>query len=195
MEYNTEQINHLIRNRRSLYPQTFNGETIPKAIVETILENANWAPTHGITQPWDFTVFEEAGLKKLADFQAALYKETTPVEDFSAMKYEKLQTNPLLCSHVISIGMKRSQSGKIPEIEEIEAVACAVQNMYLTCTAHGIGAYWGSGGITYLDEAKPFFGLEQQDKLLGFFFMGYPKIAWPQGKRQPIQDRVKWITN
>ncbi len=195
MEYNTEQINHLIRNRRSLYPQTFNGEIIPQSIIENILENANWAPTHGLTQPWHFTVFEGVGLKKLADFQAELYKKLTPSDQFSDLKYEKLITNPLLCSHIISIGMKRSENGKIPEIEEIEAVACAVQNMYLTCTAYGIGAYWGSGGITYMDEAKPFFDLEEDDKLLGFFFMGYPKIAWPEGKRKPIQDRVKWVNN
>lgn len=195
MEYNIEQINHLIKNRRSLYPQTFNGELIQKSIIETILENANWAPTHGLTQPWDFTIFEGEGLKKLAEFQAALYKKNTPAELFSELKYEKLKTNPVQCSHVISIGMKRSENGRIPEIEEIEAVACAVQNMYLTCTAHKIGAYWGSGGITYMEEAKPFFGLGDNDKLLGFFFMGYPKIAWPEGKRKPIQDRVKWVTN
>lgn len=193
MDYNIEQINHLIRNRRSLYPQNFSEEIIPRKIIEEILENANWAPTHGLTQPWHFTIFHGEGLQKLAEFQAELYKNATSPELFLEAKYNKLITNPTQCSHVIAIGMKRDTRGKIPEIEEIESVACAVQNMHLTCTAYGIGAYWGSGGVTYLEEAKPFFGLEPQDKLLGFFFMGYPKIEWPKGRRTPISEKTTWV--
>lgn len=137
-------------------------------------------------------MFTGDGLKSLANFQSELYREKSG-DNFDQNKFDKLALKPTQCSHVISIGMKRQIKGKIPEIEEVEAVACAVQNMYLSATTYGIGAYWGSGGITYLEEAKPFFGLEAEDKLLGFFFMGYPRIAWPQnGKRKPIQDKVVW---
>ena len=72
-------------------------------------------------------------------------------------------------------------------------MACAVQNMYLTATAYGVGCYWGSGGITYLDEAKSFFGLGEKDKLLGFLYLGIPKTKWPEGKRKPIEDKVTWV--
>ena len=94
-------------------------------------------------------------------------------------------------AYVISIGVKKT--GKVPEIEDIEAVACAVQNMYLTTRAYGIGAYWGSGGVTYLQEANAFFDLGEEDTLLGFFFMGYPSIEFPKGHRKPILDQVTWV--
>ncbi|MFX6331091.1 hypothetical protein ABTF76_22820, partial [Acinetobacter baumannii] len=68
----------------------------------------------------------------------------------------KMQTQPLMASHIISIGMKRNEAQCIPEIEEIEAVACAVQNIYLSVSAYGLGGYWTSGGITYIDKAKTF---------------------------------------
>lgn len=186
--------NKLMRSRRSIYPEQFDDRTIPDTIIEQLLENANWAPTHGLTQPWYFTVFTGNGLRKLADFQAGLYKTSTPEASFSEQKYEKLLTNPTRCSHVISIGMKRQPAKKIPEIEEVEAVACAVQNMYLTATAYGIGCYWGSGGITYQEAAKTFFDLGADDRLLGFLFLGYPKDGFtpPPGFRKPISDRVRW---
>ena len=107
--------------------------------------------------------------------------------------YKKLRGKPLLASHVISIGMKRDELQRVPEIEEIEAVACAVQNMSLTASAYGLGCYWGSGGITYVDGAKEFFGLEAKDKLLGFLFIGVPKKI-PDGRRESLDDKVKWIT-
>lgn len=195
MIFDINIVNQLIRSRRSLYPQTFNGEIIPQEIISTILENANWAPTHGLTEPWRFNIFHGDGLKKLADFQSSCYKEYTPENAFKQHKYEGLKTKPLQCSHVISIGMHRQESGKIPEIEEIEATACAVQNMYLTATAYGLGCYWGSGGVTYFEAAKPFFNLRPQDKLLGFFHLGYPKIAWPEGRRTPIDEKITWVNS
>jgi nitroreductase len=88
--------------------------------------------------------------------------------------------------------MKRQETKKIAEIEEIESVACAVQNMMLTATAYGVVAFWGSGGITYMEEAKPFFGLEADDKLLGYLYLGYPSVEIPDIQRKAIEEKVKW---
>ncbi|GAB4130180.1 MAG: hypothetical protein OHK0045_20350 [Raineya sp.] len=185
-------INQLIQTRRSVYPEQFDSSRrIDDAIVWQLLENANYAPTHKKTEPWRFVVFTGEGLKKLADFQASLYKQKNEGDKFSESTYRKLSENPLKASHIIAIGMKRHP--QVPEIEEIEAVACAVQNIYLSATAYGIGGYWGSGGITYYPEAKEFFGLGEEDKLLGFFYLGH--IAKPSPERIPksIQEKVTWI--
>lgn len=192
--YDIEEINRLIRNRRSIYPNMFSGERIDDKIISQLLENANWAPTHGLTEPWRFTVFSGEGLKKLAEFQSDLYrKKTTEDGTFDQIKFDKLLNKPLLASHIIAIGMKRTIGSKIPEIEEVEAVACAVQNMYLTAAAYGVGCYWGSGGVTYFDEARHFFGLGDEDKLLGFMYLGLPKTKWPSGKRKSIDEKVTWV--
>lgn len=191
--YPTDAINELIRNRRSVFPNQFSGEIIPDELIRQILENANWAPNHGKTEPWRFFVFKGEGLKSLAKFQSELYREVTPEAEFQQAKFDKLARNPMLASHVIAIAMKRQESGKIPEIEEVEAVACAVQNIYLTATAYGLGGYWGSGGVTYLEEAKEFFGLSADDKLLGFFYLGIPKQAPAEGHREPWENKVTWI--
>ncbi|MFP4505181.1 MAG: nitroreductase [Cyclobacteriaceae bacterium] len=190
-----EQANALIRKRRSIYPAIYSGDKVDDKIIEQMLENANWAPTHALTEPWRFTVFSGEGLKKLADFQSELYKKvSTATGNFDEKKYHKLQENPLLCSHIMAIGMQRDPKEKVPEIEEIEATACAVQNMYLTAAAYGVGCYWGSGGITYMEEAKAFFDLGPEDKLLGFLYIGMPKEGkWPEGRRKPIQEKVRWV--
>ena len=40
--------------------------------------------------------------------------------------------------------MQRDPGERIPEWEELASVACAVQNMWLSATSYGIGAYWSS---------------------------------------------------
>lgn len=195
MNLSVEETNHLLRNRRSIYPAMYSDVPVDDAIIKTMLENANWAPTHKLTEPWRFVVFKGEGLKKLAVFQSELYKTlASQAGNFDESKFEKLATKPLLASHIIAIGMKRDPKAYVPEIEEISAVACAVQNMYLTAAAHGIGCYWGSGGITYKEEAKSFFGLGTEDKLLGFLYIGNLKTdKWPVGKRKPIEEKVSWV--
>lgn len=192
--FNVDEVNRLIKNRRSVFTNMFTGEKVEDGIVHQMLENANWAPTHALTEPWRFRVFTGEGLQKLADFQAGLYKsKTESLGTFNEKSYHKLLEKPLECSHIISIGMQRDPKGKVPEVEEIESVACAVQNMYLTATAYGIGCYWGTGGVTYFPEAKEYFGLGEQDKLLGFLYIGIPAKVPSTGKRTAIEEKVSWI--
>jgi len=194
MDFNTEYINKVIQSRRSVFQQQYSGEPINDLIVNQILINANCAPTHKLTEPWRFIVFTGAGLKKLADFQGELYKKLTKDDgSYKEDRYQGLLTKPMMSSHIIAIGMKRDEKKSIPEVEEIGAVFCAIQNMYLTATAYGIGAYLSTGGITYFEEAKEFFGLSREDKLLGFFHLGMLKSSPPEGKRKPVEEKTRWV--
>ena len=170
-------------------------DPVDDSIITELLENANWAPTHKLTEPWRFVVFSGEGLKKLADFQSNLYKERSEkAGNFKEATYIKFKENPLKASHIIAIGMKRDLRANLPEMEEIAAVSMAVQNMYLTASARGLAAYWGTGGPTFWPEAKPYFGLEEDDLLMGFFYVAKPASdRWPEGKRKPISEKVTWI--
>lgn len=190
----TEELNQLIKTRRSTKPRLFNGKKIDDAIIWQILENANWAPTHGLTQPWRYRVFSESGLIQLAEFQADLYSQLTDPEKFKPEKYARMKSNILKSSHIIVICMERQKSEKIPEIEEIEAVACSVQNMALTAAAYEICSFWGSGGVTYTPELKEFLGLGEKDRCLGYLYLGYSDNPTTTSRRNSIQENVIWIT-
>lgn len=190
MEYNAGEFNRLARSRRSVFPKQFEpGAKVPDNIIREALENASWAPTHKLTEPWHFVVFTGEGLKKLAEYQGETYKARSG-ENFKQDVYLKFQQQPLLASHIIALGMKRNAS--VPEIEEIAAVSCAVQNIYLSITAYGYGGYWTTGGVTNYPEAKPFFGLGEADKLLGFFYVGVVAVPSAPGKRTPVAEKIDW---
>ena len=190
-----EYFNHLVRSRRSVFPEQYEeGKKVDDDIIKEILINATWAPNHGQAEPWHFTVFTGEGLKKLASYQSELYKQEAG-DNFKEATYKKLQERPLKASHVIAIGMKRTTVKNIPEVEDIAAVACSVQNMYLSLTAYGLGGYWTTGGITYNVKAKPFFGLGENDRLMGFFYVGHIAVPSPAAKRSPLDQKVSWVIN
>ncbi len=186
--------NALIRRRRSIKPADMDPRPVERVHLAAILENANWAPTHGRTEPWRFTVFTGDARERLAGFLQALYREKTPKEEFRDDKFEKLGASPLQAPVAILVGMKRQDIEKIPAIEEVEAVACAVQNMHLTACAIGIGGFWSTPPIVYTPEMAQFMGLGPQDQCLGLFYLGWPRDdAWPEGQRNPMSEKVTWL--
>ena len=193
MRYNLSEIKAVIEDRRSIRPEFFSSRKVHKEIVMELLDAAKWAPTHRYTQPWNFKVFMGDGIAKLSEFQSELYKKEKG-DEFKQEKYDKLRARPLMATAIIGICMKRDEAERDPETEELASVSMAVQNMMLLAGAHGIGAFWASGGVTYWPETKEFMGLGEKDKFLGFLYLGYPKEGWPRKtRRKPQEYYTDWI--
>ena len=166
-------VTEAIRSRRNIKPELFNGKIISEEDIQALLELANWAPNHGRTEPWRFFVFDKSALPEFAAVQEDVYRNFIPREKFNEEKAQKFGQRTEKVSHVIVIASARGNNPNIPVIEEIQATAIAVQNMWLGATEKGIAMYWGSGGPTYLPEFKEPFGLGEEDQILGFLYLGY----------------------
>lgn len=190
MTLSLEVLNEVIRNRRSIFPPSYTGEEISMQEIEMILENANYAPTHRLTEPWRFTIFRGNGLHKLADFLGETYRNQTSPENFSEAKYDGTRQKALRSAAVIAINMELHPE-KVPEWEELAAVACAVQNMWLTASALKIGSYWSTPGN--LHQLGAFLELKPNEKCVGLFYMGRFDGATKPAVRKPIGDKLTWI--
>jgi nitroreductase len=193
MKYNLSEITALIKDRRTIYPEFYSDRKVHQEQIELLLNNAIWAPTHGMTQPWRFKVFMEEGKTKLGEFLRELYLSTVPKDQQKEIKLNRMTDRPARAGAVIAVCMERQKEEIIPEIEEIEAVACAIQNMYLTCTAYGLGGFWATPKLIYTPQMNAFLGLGEKDKCLGLFYVGYPMNEWPKGQRKPIEYLTEWI--
>lgn len=190
MEEEVKILSDIIRRRRSVFPLSYTEEEIPVAVIKQILESANYAPTHKLTEPWRFIVFRNEGKLKLGMELAKLYQETTPENQFLRKKYDSIIEKVSQASCVIALNVKLN-GDKVPEWEELAALACAVQNMALTAEALKVGAYWSSPGM--IADLKDYLNLGETEKCFGLFYMGYhhekPRVA----NRTPIEDKIKWV--
>src|SRR5690606_14981075 len=131
-----EEIERVLKNRRSIFPNNYIDRPIEKELLLRLLECANQAPTHKLTQPWRFKVFRGKGLKKLSLELAEQYRNITPADAFLQKKSDSIRQKVIDSGAVIAICIH--ESGTVPVWEEVAAVACAVQNMWLAASVEGI---------------------------------------------------------
>ena len=187
-----EIIANIIKNRRSIKPVKMNGKKIPDEQVRELLKLANWAPTHGRTEPWRFIVYSGNKVKEFCHQHAELYKTHTPKEKFEQANYDKQMHNGDLASHIIIAIMQKGDSPKIPALEEIAATAIAIQNILLGATAAGIASFWSTGGMVHHPVMKDFLQLNKEDIVMSLLYLGYPDEQM-EGKRQTeIEEKVVW---
>jgi hypothetical protein len=127
------QLSALIRHRRSIKPVdmdvvTNGGSCVADAGARRCDLGAN-AWIDGAVEV--HVVHQGAARQRLAEEMQRIYRETTPANEFREDKMKKMGENPLLSPVVIACVMERRGGTKIPEIEEIEAVACALQNLHV----------------------------------------------------------------
>ncbi len=185
-------ITDIIKSRRSIFPPMYTGDKVSDDVIWEILDNANWAPTHKMTQPWRFIVIPQEKISDWVDYAAEWYRRYTPEDKFSEVKHTKIKTKPLKASHIIAIIMSRDKEKRVPKWEEKAAVACAVQNMYLTITAMDLGGYWSTP--TYALGADEYFDLKSRERCLGLFYIGVPQEDIDlSSKRDDIRSKVTWL--
>lgn len=161
-------LKEIIEQRRSIFPKDYTETAISQDIIDEILNSATLAPNHKRTKPWRFKTFKGAEKAALASEMQDIYKASQPENLFLEKKYNDIGFKINKADTVISIVV--NFSGMVPEWEEIAAVSMAVQNMYLTCTANGIGCYWSSPKI--VDQLKSALAIEENQKCLGLFYIG-----------------------
>lgn len=188
---NPNELFEIIKSRRAVFPAQYSQEEITDSELNQILESANWAPNHKKTEPWRFKVIQDRAKKRFAEFMAQKYMDNTPSENQSERK--KLDIiDKCNQSHTIVL-IHQKTSGLLPEWEELAATSMAVQNMWLMCTALGIGAYWSSPStILQMHEFLP---MEENENCIGIFYMGKLKGELLEGIRKPMTDKIQLIQN
>ena len=192
MRFNLSEITEVIQDRRTIFPEQFSERKVAREIVENLIRNATWAPNHGKTQPWRFTVFSGESRNQLKELFAQLYKETTPPEIFLEAKQARFQKRVMASSAILICWMKRDENEKISRDDELLAVGCAIQNLMLSGTAYGIGSFWSTAKFIQHEQLKNLIGMGEKDETVGIIYLGYPKEEWPKAHRKPIEYVSDW---
>jgi nitroreductase len=182
------------RTRRTVKPALMDGgREIAHELLVEILEDAHWAPTHGLTQPWRFHVFTGEGRARLADSLQSLYDLTTPEGEIRPEKRAKLRDNLLRAPVGIAVSALTESGGKISRLDELCATACAVQNILLSAHQRGVASFWSTPPVACREEFTRWLGLDSKYTSLGLVFLGYPGgDAAPVSTRVPLEERVSF---
>jgi nitroreductase len=161
-----------IESRASALKLTEPGPT--RAHLEQIMRAGMRAPDHGRLRPWRFVVIEGAAREKLGNEMARLSLAKFPQ---STPEQQDGERRKALRAPTIVVVAARTTAGKIPEIEQLGAVAAGVENMILVAQALGYGVMWKTGAPAYDAQTKTMLGLTAQDHIVAFLYLGTTALA------------------
>jgi nitroreductase len=166
-------------------------DPVPHKLIERLLEAAVQAPNHHKVRPWRFIVIAGQARNRLGDAMAQAMKQHAPETMEQALEVERAR--PLRAPVLIAVAADKPSSPKEIEIENLCAAAAATQNLLLAAHALGLGAIWRTGAAASEPAIKTFLGLEPDQPLLGFLYIGYPVNDLPLPQRPSFEDRTTWM--
>ncbi len=166
-------------------------DPVPRELIEKLLAAAVQAPNHFRVRPWRFIVLTGEARQRLGDAMAEAHKRRHPESTEAELNVERAR--PLRAPVLIAIGVDKPAEPKVVEIENICAAAAAAENILLAANALGLGAMWRTGHAATEPEVKCFLGLEPDQHLIAFIYVGYPEPLPEPRERPSFEDRTTWI--
>ncbi|HYK85576.1 MAG TPA: nitroreductase [Ktedonobacteraceae bacterium] len=168
--------------------------------IEHLLEAATHAPNHHKVEPWRFIVLAGKARAELGEVMAEALtirlresRQTGTLADKIPAMLQK-ERNKLLRSPVVIVAVaEKPTQPNVVEIENIEAVAAAVQNMLLTAEEMGLAAMWRTGDAAFDPRVKAWLGLTSEDHIVAFVYLGYPAIPKLARHPTPIEEKTTWL--
>ena len=166
-------------------------DSLPRELIEKLLDAAVQAPNHYKVRPWRFVVLTGEARDRLGEVMAASQQERHP--EFPPEAFDKCRALPLRAPVVIAVGVDKPGEAKVLEIENVAAAAAATQNLLLTAHAMGLGAKWRTSEWARDPLVKQFLGFEADQHVIGFIYLGYPEFAAEPAPRPSFEDRTVWM--
>lgn len=150
--------------------------------LNVIYQAALRAPDHGMLRPWKFLVIRGQALEKLGQ----LFVDTIQPEEEE--KRAKLLNAPLRAPMIIVAVTRFTEHPKVPSVEQIGSTAAAVQNMNLAAYALGYASIWRTGEVAFNTGVKTGLGLNQDDEIVGYLYLGTPTVTKRKVPENNVED-------
>lgn len=162
------------------------------ADIATLLSAAVTAPDHGLIRPWRFLIIRGEARRALGNLlvESLLRRNPEAGEDEIEKQRGKPMRAPLII--VVAAHIQRNNP-KVPELEQILSAGCAAQHIQLAANAMGYGSIWLTGASAADWAVAEALGLEFDDKIIGYIYLGTPTSKPPLAKRpDPTAYASEW---
>ncbi len=183
----------------------FRPDPVPEDVLTSVLAAGHAAPSVGHSQPWRFLVLDDADLRERAALLAdrerlaqAAQLEPEAARRLLDLQLEGIREAPL--GLVVCCDRRTPAAGVLGRATfpdaDLWSCACAIQNMWLTARAAGLGLGWVT--LFRPDDLAALLGLPDGVVTLGWLCLGWPderppapgleRAGW--SRRQPLEAVV-----
>ncbi|MEP7161654.1 MAG: 5,6-dimethylbenzimidazole synthase [Dermatophilaceae bacterium] len=187
------QLGQIIASRRDI--RRYRPDPVPNDLVRAVIEAGHLGPSVGHSQPWRFIVVSDPSLRDRAAAmsdslrlrQAAAFSSDR-AQRLLDLKLEGLREAPL--GIVVACDRRVPAAGVLGRATfpdtDLWSCACAIENMWLTARAHGLGMGW----VTLFEprDLEELLELPEHVETLGWLCLGWPDERPPE----PGLQRLAW---
>lgn len=170
----------IIRERRSI-KKGYKPDPIPEELVLELLNDAVYAPNHGLREPWRFLFVSS---EKKADFIERM------MPAFAADQQEKRRGLFSEPSAFLIVIMNEDPRQKQWE-EDFCATSALIQNFQLLAWEKDLGVVWKTNPHNLDPKARQILGVQPGEKIVGFLHLGFfDRAEAPQAApRTPAEQK------
>ncbi len=193
---------HAIDDRRSI--RKFLDTSVPRDVIEEILQSGMKAPSSKNRQPWKFIVVQgEEKERMLRAFRQGLEREekreaflpqSRPYIGGAKYTLEIMAQAPVSVFVVNMLGKdlmtELTTEERVSEICNIQSIGASIQNMLLAATEKGIGSLWICDIYFAYPELCEW--LHSDGQLVAAVAFGYPNEQPGKRPRKAWEETVEW---
>lgn len=175
----------ILMNRRDVRGNRFTQEPVSDADLDRILRAAQYAPSVGFSQPWQFVVITDALVKNAVkeSFTAVNNQAVTEFDQDKQAIYNQLKLEGITEAPVNIAVFYAPEKGLVlgqSSMQEagLYSVVCAVQNMWLMARSLNLGMGWVS--ILNPEEVKTIVHAPSDYRLVAYLCIGHVDYFLPQ---------------
>lgn len=172
----------------------FRPDSVPRDVLERLLECAVRAPNHKLTEPWRFAVLTGRARDRYAEIRAKhrLKRYTDPSSPEAQAGADKVRRESLE-TPVYIVAMAAVNPDEITREEDYAATMMAVANLMIAAESLGLGTYLKSGGVMKDPDLIELAGVPEKFRVVGVISIGYPAEQDPPRRRKPAAELTRWV--
>lgn len=184
-----ESLLEFLRERRSNSAKAMSEPGPDEGILQDILSIAARVPDHRKLAPWRFIVFQNESREKFGLTLGEVFQQKNPAmpEDRVQFERDRFLRAPIVVG-VVS-GLVACTRGT-PEWEQRLSSAIVCYNLCLAAQAHGFGAQWLTEWYSYDADIDDVLGLDRDEKMAGFIYMGTATEPSLPRKRPSLENKI-----
>ncbi len=138
--------------------------------LKSLFEASFHVPDHLQLRPWRFLTIEGEQRHKLGALFASAEKLKKP--ESTQEELESIASKALRAPLIIVGVCSYQNNPKVPEIEQQLSTGCVLHNLGLALRSLGFASIWRTGAFAYDENIKNGLGLEAQESIVGYLYVG-----------------------
>lgn len=193
---------HEIEARRSI--RSYQSRSLPRPVLEEILEAARLAPSSQNRQPWKFVVFGGEQKARFLDAMAVGLERESRGDSLRPLSAGRIagaqRTLEIMRQASVVVAVVNPEGGEpfdavggeahVAELLDTVSVGAAVENMLLQAQALGVGSLWI--GFTFFAYPELTAALGWPGQLLSAVALGYADEAPAPRPRKALEEIVEY---